>query len=203
MTRSYQGTGIGLSIARSIVDAHDGSITVKSRMKEGSTFAIHFPDAVFEPRLADLPSGELQGVSVFVANQHPEFREAVSSLLTGFECEVQDFRNGHDCLRAARDRQPNIIIVDEALPDLSGAEAACLLKEEIATHGIPVILLRSGELEGTIEEELLLQGVTLLDKPFTAAQLAEAIRDTQTVEVAVGETLGEGDAGTEDASSVS
>lgn len=202
MTRSYQGTGIGLSIARSILDAHDGSITVESRSKEGSTFATHFPEALFEPQLADAPSGELGGMTVFVANPHPEFRESVSGLLTRFGCEVQDFRDGHDCLRAARDQQPNVIVVDEALPDLSGAEAASLLKEEIATSEIPVILLRSGRLEGTLEEELLEQGVSLLDKPFTAAQLAEAVRDTRSVEVVVGETLREGDAGTEDASSL-
>lgn len=177
MTRNYQGTGIGLSIAKSIVEAHEGSVVLKSERGKGSTFTTQLPDVLFDNthvRGEELPPLDLH---VYIVNQHPEFREAIVKMLSEFRCTVEEFRSGHDCIRAAREEQPDVILVDETLPDLSGAEAVALLKEELVTNEIPTVLMRSTDSNDSLKEESLLHGVSLLDKPFTPGQLWQVVYD--------------------------
>ena len=173
MTRSYQGTGIGLSIAKNVVEAHGGAIALKSVERQGTTFTVLLPHALFEMGdVADFP--ELEELRVVVANEHPAFREAVSALLESAGCVVTQCRSGHECLRAARDEQPDAVVIDEAMPDLSGSDTVALLKEDMGTSTIPVVLFCSGaERGGHSGEEL--HGVSVLQKPFTAGSLVMAL----------------------------
>jgi signal transduction histidine kinase len=50
-TKGNRGTGLGLAVAKKIVDEHDGSISVKSALGEGTTFTIHLP--VYAPTMGD------------------------------------------------------------------------------------------------------------------------------------------------------
>ena len=51
-SKEYPGTGLGLSLTRRLVEAHGGTVEVRSCLGKGSTFAVHFPDRIATPRLA-------------------------------------------------------------------------------------------------------------------------------------------------------
>lgn len=171
MTRHYQGTGIGLSIARRIVQAHDGTISLESVPNKGSAFRIFLPDVVFKADFPDRAPPNFENLRVILGNQQAEFRYAAGGILRELRCEVYDFRSGHELARAARDLQPDLILIDEALPDVSGADAAAMLRDDAATADIPVILLQSASNNGGPSEAELFSNVRILRKPFTVFEM--------------------------------
>lgn len=181
LTRHYQGTGIGLSIARSIIKAHGGEIELESEIKKGSTFTVVLPDAVFESDLPKTAIASLNGITAVLANNQPEFRSAVSDILRKLGCEVEEYASGHDCARAASQIQPHIILVDEALPDLSGTDTTALLQQDVSTGDIPVILFRSTTPQGRPETHLF-DGVHILHKPFAVSALVAKVNQLITAD---------------------
>ncbi len=178
MTRHYQGTGIGLSIAKSIVEAHGGRIDLKSEARRGSAFTIHLPNVLFQypPTMPECP--ELAGLRVHLANAHTEQRDAIAEILERLGVSVEEFRNGHECARDAHAAQPDAIIVGEVLPDITGADLVTELKQDLGTSDIPVILFRSDGATEILGDGAEHEGVTLLSKPFTCAALIDALRRT-------------------------
>jgi CheY-like chemotaxis protein len=74
--------------------------------------------------------------------------------------------NAEDGIKAANDDQPDLVLLDNGLPDATGSEVLRQLASSPATAAIPVVIL-TGELDPTITDELLTIGASeLLTKPF-------------------------------------
>ena len=177
LSRHYQGTGIGLSIAKSIMEAHGGAIELDSEPEKGSTFTLLFPGALFDaPEASDDSHPAEWCSSVYVANSFVEFRSALLHVLVGTGCRVWGFESGHECIRAAKDACPGIIVMDEALVDPSVVRAFAQFKEACSAGGAPpLLLLGRPQAEGLSLEELG-EGVSQLNKPFTSEELLERMR---------------------------
>ncbi len=174
MTRHYQGTGIGLSIAKHIVEAHGGHIEVASEVGRGSTFTVTLNDGAFSSAAAI--DGELDELRIVVAHGQLGFREALAELVTRSGGKALDARTGKVCIDTARTAKPGLIILDETLPDTSGEEVLTHLKEDAETTEIPVIFLATRGESGEHGQIRLLDGVIQLEKPFTGEALMEQIR---------------------------
>ena len=178
MTRYYQGTGIGLSIAKNIIEAHNGEIHVESVENQGSTFTIALPGALFQPESvvpAPAEYSTLDNAKVFVASREPEFAHAVSSCFEMKGCVVTLFESGYDCARVARTKTPDIMLLDESLSDLSITDVLGLLQEEVHTSEIPVVVFRTlgRGLSGSYHD--LFENVQAITKPFMPADLLECV----------------------------
>ena len=176
MTRYYQGTGIGLSIAKNIIEAHHGEIQVESVENQGSTFTLTLPGVLFQPEPAVPASAKyssLDGAKVFVASREPEFAHAVSKCFETKGCRVTLFESGYDCARIARTKTPDLMLLDESLSDLSITDVLGLLQEEIHTSEIPVVVFRtpSRGVSGSYHD--LYENVQALTKPFTPIELLD------------------------------
>ncbi len=192
-TRQYEGTGIGLSIAKNIVEAHGGSISVASTHGEGSCFTVCLPGAVARPLGGDDPMKGIEHLRVLAASENEEFAEALRVLIGRGVAEIDWVPSGYQCVRRAADGTTDMILLNEAPSDVLGKTTMRLLRQNPLTQHIPTLVLTT-ESESDIGE---VRGQWLATdfvvKPIAADALVGAMRRLMDA-AETGETPGLGDA---------
>ncbi|HMD74457.1 MAG TPA: PAS domain S-box protein [Steroidobacteraceae bacterium] len=147
-TRRYGGTGLGLSISKQLVEIMGGRIGVASQYRIGSIFTVYLP---FEPALS--PSAlaariDLHGLHALLVDDHPINLRVTAGQLTPVGCRVSIAASAGaaielwNALCASGDR-PDILILDQDLPDHPGAWVAERIRSQPAVNCVPVIYLGS------------------------------------------------------------
>ena len=128
-TRRQKGLGLGLAIARHIVENHGGSIEAESKGEgEGSTFTVTLPLAAREEvAAADATAEErpeagatLSGVRILVVDDEEDAREAMVVLLSQAGANVRSVGSATEALDALRDSPPDLLLSDIAMPGEDG-----------------------------------------------------------------------------------
>jgi signal transduction histidine kinase/DNA-binding response OmpR family regulator len=165
------GSGIGLALAKEIVERHYGSITVATKKWEGTTFTIKLPLGDLHLKKSEKsffknewPDMNEQGLSCLMDNEPLPFTETLVFTETPKEFSIliiednhdllnyldQKFSeyfevftaiNGNDALIQAYEKVPDLILTDVVLPGLSGKTITQKLKTDLRTSHIPVIML--------------------------------------------------------------
>jgi len=141
LDRSQGGLGIGLTMVKSLVEMHDGTVEARSEGAGlGSEFVIRVPlsprDDVHVPvaqapgaaKIVEREAGE-SSRRVLVVEDNPDSAETLSSLLTAWGYDVQFVTTGEDALRLVGTFQPHAVLVDIGLPGMDGYEVARKLRD--------------------------------------------------------------------------
>ncbi|MDD5139454.1 MAG: PAS domain S-box protein [Verrucomicrobiales bacterium] len=177
-----KGTGLGLSTVMGIVKGHGGFMHVDSQPGQGSTFTAYLP--------ADRPGGgdtehvikpveEFcgQGETILFVDDEVAVREAGCAVLRRLNFKPLTATDGADglILTAQHRTELRAIITDLHMPHMDGLAFVRALRRMLPD--IP-IMMASGRMEDALAGEFKTLGVTSrLDKPFTEAQLAEALKN--------------------------
>jgi PAS domain S-box-containing protein len=184
LERSQGGLGIGLSLARRLVELHGGRIRAESGgERRGSTFVVELPlllpRAETAPDPADAPAGPgpREGASrrILVVDDNKDAAETMAMLLELEGHQVNLAHTGQDALAfAVRDR-PEVILLDIGLPDLDGYQVASRLRADPQlAHSLLVALTGwGGERDQQRAREAGFH--VHLTKPVTPADLARAL----------------------------
>ena len=124
-TRRHGGLGLGLAIARHIVDLHGGTIEVDSPGPgQGTTIRLTLPAAAVEeePRSQPRPEIErrLDRVRVLVVDDHDDTRELLQALFESSGAAVDQAESAHAGLGAAAALAPDLLVADIGMPDVDG-----------------------------------------------------------------------------------
>jgi len=144
-SRLYGGTGLGLAIVKQLVEAQGGSINVKSKIGEGSTFSfvLNFmktkEEVETELDLVELDT-DIKNIKVLVAEDIALNQLLMKTLLDdfGFECDIA--ANGKIAVEKLQTRSYNIVLMDLQMPEMNGFEATEYIRH-ILNSQIPIIAL--------------------------------------------------------------
>ncbi len=177
-----RGFGLGLTIVRELGLLLGHPVTVESRPKKGSVFAVTVPQAPSGvhgalPAITSAPSGPTTGCTIALVEDDPSVREALEALLTDAGHTVICAADGPAALALASEGAilPDLVLTDYNLPGgMNGVVVLANLREVLKQH-IPGIVL-TGDISKDALAEIELADCLLLSKPVTAAKLHAAIR---------------------------
>jgi len=162
------GSGIGLHLVKEYVEMHDGTIEVQSKINEGSVFTIHIPtnlqpdeDIVSETEI----NVENQRLKLLVVEDNFEFRAFLQNELSE-KYKVILASNGKEGLEKALNNEPDLVITDVMMPEMTGTELCQQLKRNIQTSHIPVILLTAKTSDKAQIEGFEAGADAYISKPF-------------------------------------
>jgi CheY-like chemotaxis protein len=131
--RTEGGLGIGLSLVRSVVQMHGGSVTAFSEgLGLGSTFAVRLPLAegsTATPDVAAQACPRSRSHRVLVVDDNTDAAESMALLLQMEGHTVRTAADGEEAIEQARAFQPDIIFMDLGMPRLDGVEAARRIRQ--------------------------------------------------------------------------
>ena len=177
MTRQHQGSGLGLSICRGIVEGHGGRIWVKSEPGKGATFYASLPAAQSAPRKAETQTsaGRVSGNRhlVMVVDDDADTRSVISRMLQSDGHYVVEVNHGSQVADLALRHRPEVITLDMIMPGVDGLEVLRRLKGNEKTRAIPVVCISiSDDLSG---QALQLGAAQFIRKPLETKKLLDAI----------------------------
>ena len=164
---TYQGTGIGLSLTKELVELMGGKISVDSQKGKGSVFTVElpfqfnqqtkegflqiprtqleYPDELFATNLSDsVQVSSPDNPYLLVVEDNIEFSEYLKKSLAK-RYNVITAKDGEEGLLLAQQNVPDLIISDVMMPKMNGLQLAEALQQNITTSHIPLILLTALE----------------------------------------------------------
>ncbi|WP_372574134.1 hybrid sensor histidine kinase/response regulator [Ruegeria jejuensis] len=134
INRTHGGTGLGLTISKELVEAMGGSITVTSVLGQGTCFRITLPFGfasqaqVVDDKAESSPGLELDGMRLLVADDNKVNRLLISKFLKDVPLNLEFAHDGAQAVEAVQRNPPDLILMDVAMPVMSGLEAARMIR---------------------------------------------------------------------------
>lgn len=188
-TNSYMnkdGSGIGLSMVKKYVEMHDGAVKVESEQQKGTSIILDLPIIKHEKNIFNIDSKkneyEISDINILIVEDNIEIARFIKENLKNINCYIA--QNGNSGLEAAKKHHPDLIISDVMMPIMDGIEMSRLLKQNITTATIPIILLTAKDDEQTENLAYSVGVDAFISKPFDINQIAlriEQIRKNKTL----------------------
>ena len=169
-----QGTGLGLSVARSIVDAHGGSLTAQSAKGVGSVFTVRIPSAPMQPMASAQPSLKTSGsrrLRVLVVDDDLRVAEVIARRLSSHDVTVAI--GGLDALDLLDRQVFDAVLSDVMMPDLDGPSLYDELSERWPALQERFAFVTGAPRDSTVARAVKQTGCPVFHKPVPQGVLRE------------------------------
>ena len=183
---SEEGTGIGRVVAKRLVERMGGAIGAESTVGAGSVFWFELI-SVAEPHLAmeegeaaasaqpHVPRGARPHTLLYVEDNPANLKLIEQVIARHPDLSLLTAVNGNLGIELARDKQPDVILMDINLPGINGYEALKILREDPATAHIPVIAVSANAMPLDVERGLKAGFFRYITKPIKVSEFMEAL----------------------------
>ncbi|HET7899170.1 MAG TPA: ATP-binding protein, partial [Flavisolibacter sp.] len=201
-----KGSGLGLALSKELITLHKGSIDVESKKRQGTTFTIHLPlgrdhlqaeewveaastpvvlyedEKVYTTDLLHEPSQkELEGLktekefTLLLVEDNEDLRSFLKRRLES-RYEIAEATDGQSALQQAFDVVPDLIVTDIVIPGKDGVALTNLLKSDVRTSHIPIVMLTGKTNMESQIEGLKARADAYVTKPFNVEFLEHTIQ---------------------------
>jgi len=178
-SRSYSGTGLGLTIAHQLANKLDATIAVASEKGKGSTFTLQLraPRAAIqatEDIAADGAPVKSRPLSILLAEDDPINQQLTKAFLASSHCLLDIVPNGAAAVDAVRNHDFDLILLDCQMPVMDGYAATAQIRE-LSGPRTPIVAITASALEQDKQRCLQADMDDVLTKPFSKRELLRLI----------------------------
>lgn len=182
-----KGTGLGLAICHRLITLMGGTITVDSRVDEGSSFKINLPSSLVAMRTEVSPQAMREATAppaavtpldlrILLVEDHSVTRDGTSRLLCDEGATVTEAPDGMTALNLLRQQEFDVLLLDMMLPDLDGREVLRMLQIQ-RPDKLRGVLVLTGDLTNDRQHETKALGADgVIAKPIDLTKLLQTLR---------------------------
>ena len=184
VTRKYGGTGLGLTIVKQLIGLQGGTISVRSKIGNGSTFTFILPyvkgdikalnPIIFNHGNAAVKS--FNGLKVLLVEDNNINQLYSNSILKTWGCFVSIAENGLEAVEKVKDQSFDIILMDIQMPIMDGFEATKIIRSLSKPKNLLPIIALTANATQKDKEKCMEEGMDeCIAKPFTPEDLYKVI----------------------------
>jgi signal transduction histidine kinase/ActR/RegA family two-component response regulator len=186
-TRKYGGTGLGLTIAKQLIEQQGGNISVSSKVNEGSTFSftLQFKKLarnVKEQRsmniqAVDFNQPNLNSINVLVIDDNKVNQRVAALTLKKWNAKVDVADNARIAFNKLIEKKYDLILMDVTMPEMDGFDATIFIRKKMPSpiNKIPIIAMTASALIGDRERCISVGMNEYVSKPFNPEELYDKI----------------------------
>lgn len=179
-SRKYGGTGLGLTIAKELIELQSGAIDVQSVEGEGSTFTFSIKFALDTNIRAAKPEKveqytyrELTAYRFLMAEDNPMNQLLARKVFAKWNCSIDFANNGKLAIAKLSEQAYDLVLMDLQMPEMDGYQATKYIRKELTgvVSDIPIIAITAHALSGESEKCISIGMNDYISKPFDQQEL--------------------------------
>ncbi len=178
----FGGTGLGLTITKSLVEMMNGSISVESKVGVGSKFVIQLNDIQIYRSLESVAQSKIEhkifefiDTTILVADDNEYNLGLIRTILQYHKIKVIEARDGREVIDSLLNAIPDMILLDMKMPVMDGYETAKIIKNSDIWCKIPIIAITAEAMKENKQAILNIGCDGFLPKPIDDNALFELI----------------------------
>lgn len=186
---NIQGTGLGLTITKKLVDMLGGKISFESVYQKGTTFTVVIEQEIVDKeKITDLNQYKAKKKTVdeyfdgskyeiLLVDDNLLNLKVAEKLLKKYNLKVTSVSSGLECINYTKNKKYDLIFLDHMMPEMDGIHTLYNLKKRVSGFDTPVVVLTANAIEGSKDMYLKEGFVDYLSKPINQVELDRILRE--------------------------
>lgn len=178
LSREFQGTGLGLIIAKNLVELMGGSISLESYLGKGSCFSFNMKLKKGEDKIVSLIKeyeGDLPDLKILIAEDNEINQMLLKKQLSNFKYDVDIASNGLEAIAMLKRQSYDLILMDVQMPELDGVSATKIIRGDQELHQPIIIALTANAMKDDKDKCMAVGMNDYLSKPISVDDLKQTL----------------------------
>ena len=192
--KNIQGSGLGLSITKRLVDMMGGKISFESEYQRGTTFTVVLEQEIIsKDKISEEDTNKVikktvseyfdgSKYNILLVDDNLLNLKVAEKLLQKYKFNITSVTSGLDCINYTKKKKYDLIFLDHMMPEMDGLHTLYNLKKRAEGFNTPVVVLTANAIEGSKEMYLKEGFCDYLSKPISQVELDRILREQLHIE---------------------